>query len=292
MPGYLRRIPTWGRYLACLLFAALLFAAWPAQADGQTPSQPLNASGNRNIPLSVDPIDQGEGYSAILYDNRNGLPTSEANAIAQTNDGFLWIGSYASLIRYDGVTFERIESPDGILNTRCLYLDSLGRLWIGTNDFGIFLKSGSSLSRVDQPHQLVSVCIRSMAEDGNGLIYIGTAAGVATVDKDLTLRVVEDERLNAVTIRDLRLGGDGLIYGVTAGGDLFAMRDGRKIQHNRLVRSGHLARASDGDVAMLKGRFGTSHVFDFRFDAETRDAEDRRMEGVCRLAKGIQRPPA
>lgn len=60
-----------------------------------------------------------------------------------------------------------------------------------------------------------------------------------------------------------------------------AMRDGRKIQHNRLVRSGHLARASDGDVAMLKGRFGTSHVFDFRFDAETRDAEDRRMEGVC-----------
>lgn len=208
----------------CLLFAVLAAIGWLVCAGAE--AGPLNASGNRNLPLSVDPARNTEGYSAILYDNRNGLPTSEANAIAQTEDGFLWIGSYAGLIRYDGDSFERVESPDGIPNTRCLYVDSQGRLWIGTNDFGIFLRSGSSLSRVDQPHQLVSVSIRSMAEDGNGLIYIGTAAGVATVDKDLTLRVVEDDRLNAVTIQDLRLGGDGLIYGLTSGGDLFAMRDG------------------------------------------------------------------
>ena len=226
MPGYLRRIPTWGRYLACLLFAALLFAAWPARADGQTPSQPLNASGNRNNPLSVDPIDQGEGYSAILYDNRNGLPTSEANAIAQTNDGFLWIGSYAGLIRYDGVSFERIESPDGILNTRCLYLDSLGRLWIGTNDFGIFLMDGSSLARVDRADQLPSVSIRSIAEDDRGLIYAATAAGVATVDASLRVHMVQDDRLAAMTVQELRPGCDGLMYGLTQRGDLFMMKDG------------------------------------------------------------------
>ena len=226
MPGYVRRIPTWGRSLACLLFAALLFSPWPARANSQTPSQPLNASGNRNIPLSVDPVDQGEGYSAILYDNRNGLPTSEANAIAQTNDGFLWIGSYAGLIRYDGVSFERIESPDGILNTRCLYLDSLGRLWIGTNDFGIFLMDGSSLARVDRADQLPSVSIRSIAEDDQGLIYAATAAGVATVDASLTVHLVQDDRLAAMTIQELRPGCDGLMYGLTQRGDLFMMKDG------------------------------------------------------------------
>ncbi|MBE5905461.1 MAG: hypothetical protein E7277_01535 [Lachnospiraceae bacterium] len=42
-----------------------------------------------------------EGYSAVLYDNTNGLPTSEANAIAETSEGFIWIGSYSGLIRYD-----------------------------------------------------------------------------------------------------------------------------------------------------------------------------------------------
>ena len=40
-----------------------------------------------------------EGYSSVLYDNSNGLPTSEANDIAQTADGFIWIGSYSGLIR-------------------------------------------------------------------------------------------------------------------------------------------------------------------------------------------------
>ncbi|MCR5774383.1 MAG: hypothetical protein K6G42_04800, partial [Lachnospiraceae bacterium] len=52
--------------------------------------------------ISVDPTGLKEGFSAVLYDNSNGLPTSEANAITETSDGFIWIGSYAGLIRYDG----------------------------------------------------------------------------------------------------------------------------------------------------------------------------------------------
>ena len=48
----------------------------------------------------------------MMYNNRNGLPTSEANAITQTSDGFIWIGSYAGLIRYDGNTFERVGKLD------------------------------------------------------------------------------------------------------------------------------------------------------------------------------------
>ena len=33
---------------------------------------------------SVDPIKHSTGYSAVLYNNTNGLPTSEANDIAET----------------------------------------------------------------------------------------------------------------------------------------------------------------------------------------------------------------
>ena len=52
---------------------------------------------------------RSDNYSAVLYDNTNGLPTSEANALAETSEGFLWIGSYSGLVRYDGNTFERID---------------------------------------------------------------------------------------------------------------------------------------------------------------------------------------
>ena len=73
---------------------------------------PINAetiSGGDNEEITVDPTNYGIGYSTVLYDNTSGLPTSEANAIAQTSEGFIWIGSYSGLIRYDGNTFERFD---------------------------------------------------------------------------------------------------------------------------------------------------------------------------------------
>ena len=91
--------------------------------------------------LSVDPTVHSDGYSAVLYDNTNGLPTSEANAIAQTSDGFILIGSYSGLIRYDGNTFERMTSI-GIPSVVSLYVDSHDRLWIGSNDSGAAVVEG------------------------------------------------------------------------------------------------------------------------------------------------------
>ena len=41
--------------------------------------------------VSVEFTGQNEGYTSFLYNNSNGLPTSEANAIAETADGFIWI---------------------------------------------------------------------------------------------------------------------------------------------------------------------------------------------------------
>ena len=84
-------------------------------------------SGDDNNEVAVDPTGKGDGYAAVLYNNTNGLPTSEANALAETSEGFIWIGSYSGLIRYDGNTFERIDSTTGIASVVSLYVDQ----WIG-----------------------------------------------------------------------------------------------------------------------------------------------------------------
>ncbi|MBR2547376.1 MAG: hypothetical protein IKF07_04210 [Eubacterium sp.] len=42
---------------------------------------PVSADTNAGDRIAVDVTGKSEGYSAILYDNLNGLPTSEANAI-------------------------------------------------------------------------------------------------------------------------------------------------------------------------------------------------------------------
>lgn len=85
------------------------------------------------------------GYATELYNADNGLPTSEANVVFSSSDGFVWIGGYSGLLRCDGNSFERQDSSTGITSVNTLFEDSHGRLWIGTNDNGIvYLYKGES----------------------------------------------------------------------------------------------------------------------------------------------------
>lgn len=95
------------RRLMCLL-SALLLLALPLSAQ-----KPAFAETAQLVP-AVDPVSRRDSFTAVLYNNTNGLPTSEANDIAQTGEGFIWIGSYSGLIRYDGKTFERMDSTGGL----------------------------------------------------------------------------------------------------------------------------------------------------------------------------------
>ncbi len=66
----------------------------------------------------------------------NGLPQNTVQALAQTNDGFLWLGTEAGLVRFDGVefqTYDRNSVPALPGNdVRCLLATRDGALWIGT----------------------------------------------------------------------------------------------------------------------------------------------------------------
>ena len=209
--------------IGLILVLLLLFTVYPV--CGETVS--MNASGVPNLPLSVDPTERTEGFSAILYNNPNGLPTSEANAIAETGEGFIWIGSYAGLIRYDGNTFERFDSTTGIANVRCLYVDSRDRLWIGTNDSGVFVMVRRELRQWDKAEGMKSSSIRAITEDPDGTVYVGSTMGIAAIDGEMNLKDLRDERIATVTVKDLRRGADGRTWGLTTNGDLFTLRGGK-----------------------------------------------------------------
>jgi signal transduction histidine kinase/ligand-binding sensor domain-containing protein len=73
-----------------------------------------------------------------VWTSENGLPDNSVTAIAQTPDGYLWIGTYNGLSRFDGVrfvTFDPANTP-ALLHARVrrLYVDSQGTLWINTYD--------------------------------------------------------------------------------------------------------------------------------------------------------------
>ena len=197
-----------------------------------------NASGVENKKISVNPAENNDGYSAILYDNSNGLPTSEANAIAETNEGFIWIGSYSGLHRYDGSNFVRLSSASGIVSVVSLYVDTRDRLWIGTNDLGLAVMERGKIRRWSYNDGLKSLRINSIAEDENGIIYASTATGIVMVNSEEKLIYLDDKRLLDAPIETLRAGNDGLVYGVSAGSDIFTIKNGKIISYLSHEESG------------------------------------------------------
>lgn len=75
-------------------------------------------------------------YLVDDWDTENNLPSSTVTSIAQTPEGYLWIGTYNGLARFDGarfVTFDPINKPAlGQPRIQALFLDVNGTLWINT----------------------------------------------------------------------------------------------------------------------------------------------------------------
>lgn len=177
--------------------------------------------------IEYDSSGVGASFTSILYDNTNGLPTSEANAVLQTSDGFIWIGSYSGLIRYDGTTFYRYDSSNGISNVISLFEDSQKRLWIGTNDNGIAKYENGKFTFYGKIEGLKSSSIRSIAEDTDGNILIATTLGMAYIDNKQKLHILDEPQLNSEYICELHSGNDGIIYGETIRGAFFSLEKKR-----------------------------------------------------------------
>lgn len=174
--------------------------------------------------VDTDILGTGTDYTAILYDQTNGLPTSEANAIVQSSDGFIWIGGYAGLIRYDGTDFSRFDSTTGISSVFSLLTDSKDRIWIGTNENGLALYDNGEITCYGRDEALSSYSVRTLAEDEDGNIIIGTTQGLAYADaKTLDLHPINDPLTNSEYITVLTKDAAGNIYGLTLDGDIFKM---------------------------------------------------------------------
>ena len=79
-----------------------------------------------------------DDYLVNVWTSENGLPDSSVTAVAQTPDGYLWVGTYNGVARFDGVrfvTFDPANTPElGHARVRKLFVDARGTLWICTFD--------------------------------------------------------------------------------------------------------------------------------------------------------------
>jgi PAS domain S-box-containing protein len=94
--------------------------------------------------LSLDAAQSVFHYYCRTWTRQSGLPVNGVNAITQTRDGFLWLGTHAGLVRFDGTRFDMVGLPDlRELHNRivlCLAPDTGSALWFGmqSNGYGRF----------------------------------------------------------------------------------------------------------------------------------------------------------
>jgi signal transduction histidine kinase/ligand-binding sensor domain-containing protein len=146
----------------CLAFTALLLAALPAHA-------------------SLDPSKALTQYVHRSWQADSGLPQNSVLAIAQTPDGYLWLGTENGLVRFDGVRFTLFDQHaiPGLRSNeiRALLVDRAQNLWIGTHGGGLACYSRGKFKVLDARTGLSSDSILALYEDWRGALWIGTDGG-------------------------------------------------------------------------------------------------------------------
>ncbi|MGH8176484.1 MAG: two-component regulator propeller domain-containing protein [Steroidobacter sp.] len=142
--------------------------------------------------LALSPIKAPSQYVLDTWQIAEGLPQNSPLSLAQTHDGYLWVGTQEGLARFDGarfVVFDRRNTPEIKSNLiTALCADSRGRLWIGT-DAGMSLLENGRFQVFGPDTRLAATSVYSIMEDRDGDIWFGTQAGLYR-SNDMTISIV------------------------------------------------------------------------------------------------------
>ena len=195
------------RLVIRLLFLGLLFLVMLTLIQEVSCAQKtLDAARTR---ASID------GYRLVrIWTDRDGLPNNSVTSLAQTEDGFLWIGTRGGLARFDGVEFENysvVDNPE-LRSGRieALATDDSGTLWIGHEGAGInWWRQGRF--GPPSPHEVsVAGVAWQFASNGDGRVY-WSGKGVGLLG-DQTKAVLSGNFDSPDPIRSMALDAEGTVW--------------------------------------------------------------------------------
>jgi ligand-binding sensor domain-containing protein len=145
------------------------------------------ASGIAIPTRALDPSTDLTDYAHQTWVMENGLPQNTVTAVIQTRDGFLWLGTEAGLVRFDGSNFQLFDRssfpalPD---NDICCLLETPDRtMWIGTSGGLASLENGR-IRVYTTRDGLPGNAIRGLALVSNGQLWANTDEGGARLSGD------------------------------------------------------------------------------------------------------------
>jgi signal transduction histidine kinase/ligand-binding sensor domain-containing protein/CheY-like chemotaxis protein len=185
---------------------------------------PSGWAGAQTPPATPAPLKALSQYHHDVWQTEHGLPSNGVRAALQTRDGYLWFGTEAGLVRFDGVTFTTFDrnSKPALKATdiTAIYEDRNGALWVGGEEGSVFRRErgefvdispgrrlrgavsaffedragglwvagGDEVAKIDgntlAALPLAPAAVHAFREDARGIVWLGTTLGLARIDDD------------------------------------------------------------------------------------------------------------
>ena len=161
------------RAIAVVMGLAFCLLGWTPRVSALRPDRPLIA------------------YGLHAYTTENGLPQSAVITLWQVRAGFIWLGTYEGLARFDGQDFRIFDKQNVpvLLNNsiKCFWEDHRGRLWIGTPN-GLLTRDAGRFRLFTKRDGLSGNFILSIFQDSRRRIWVGTTNGLNLLSDQGTAR--------------------------------------------------------------------------------------------------------
>ena len=221
------------RALACLLCGCLLWLAGPA--------------------VALDPQRSVTQFHHTAWTVNEGAP-GQVTALAQTPDGYLWLGTEIGLYRFDGDRFTRFIPPDASTfpasSVSTLYTSRSGGLWVGFRYGGISLIESGHLRHFSVQQGLPTSTVYRMAEDAEGRLWAATFTGPFYFDGQRWNRPAASMAYPGQQARTVFTDREGTLWIATGDGMVVLQRGSSAFVAvpGKVGRVSQIAQAPDGAI--------------------------------------------
>jgi len=160
------------------------------------------------------PASAAPNYFTRTWQVEQGLPQNKVTAVVQTRDGYLWVGTYNGLARFDGVRFTVFDDK----NTRELHsrrITSLfeatdGTLWIGTESGDVSQYKDGHFNAVPLRANWSDGKIYAITADDTGEVWLMNGAGELARARDG--KMLSPPSGTVTNVVSLTRGRDGTVW--------------------------------------------------------------------------------
>ncbi len=196
------------------------------------------------------PVSRAADYSHRVWRTEDGLPHNGVRAIAQTPEGYLWLGTTEGLARFDGVRFlifDRSNTP-ALTDDSIVSLEAVadGSLWVGTEGGGLLHYARGAFQRFGKRDGLTNGFIRATHLDRAGALWVGTDRGFFRSSNHGFVRLDNTQEVPLASVISIAEDGGGKIWVSSALGLLEV--DGGEL---RRARCDHQSRVAGSLIVSL-----------------------------------------